>query len=110
MGKTVISDDDRFEWDEKKDRINEAKHGFSFVEALRLFDDPYLLELYDDEHATVEEERYIGIGNLRGMLILAAGYTERGKRTRIYSARKATDKEERIYYEKVQEFNSGKNS
>lgn len=27
MGKTVISDDGRFEWDEEKNEINRKKHG-----------------------------------------------------------------------------------
>ena len=30
MGKTVISDDGRFEWDEEKNEINRKKHGFGF--------------------------------------------------------------------------------
>ena len=32
MGKTVISNDGRFEWDEEKNEINRKKHGFGFEE------------------------------------------------------------------------------
>jgi uncharacterized DUF497 family protein len=40
MGKTIYSEDGRFEWDEEKDAANVAKHGFSFSEILEVFDDP----------------------------------------------------------------------
>ena len=32
MGRTIISEDGRFEWDEKKDLLNKKDHGFSFEE------------------------------------------------------------------------------
>ena len=47
MGKTIVSEDGRFEWDEEKDKLNKAEHGLYFSEILPAFDDPYLLELYD---------------------------------------------------------------
>jgi uncharacterized DUF497 family protein len=55
MGKLVVSADGRFEWDEDKSRINKDLHGLSFNEALPAFDDPYLLEFYDDIHSDQEE-------------------------------------------------------
>ena len=41
MGKPVISDDGRFEQNEKKDEINEKKHGFKFEEITDVFDESY---------------------------------------------------------------------
>ncbi|MDR3333728.1 MAG: BrnT family toxin, partial [Treponema sp.] len=40
MGRTIISEDRRFEWDEAKERLNIKSHGFSFQEILKVFDDP----------------------------------------------------------------------
>ena len=105
MGKTIVSRDGCFEWDEVKDRLNRIKHGLGLAESIRVFEDPYMLEVYDESHST-EEERYIGIGSLQGELIIVVCHTNRRKRVRLYSARKATPKEERIYYEKIKAFNS----
>lgn len=38
---TIISADNRFEWDSEKNDINIKKHGLSFEEILPLFDDPF---------------------------------------------------------------------
>ena len=34
--------------DEEKDSLNKIEHGLYFSEILPAFDDPYLLELYDE--------------------------------------------------------------
>ena len=57
MGRTIVSEDGRFEWDGAKDRLNKKNHGFSFDEILEIFDDPAFLEGYDWEHSE-NEERY----------------------------------------------------
>jgi uncharacterized DUF497 family protein len=101
MGKTIISDDGRFEWDEEKDRMNIKKHGLAFKEILPVFDDPNMIEYFDDSHSTDEEDRKRGMGILQGVLVLYVCYTERGGRTRIYSARKTTPGEEVKYYERL---------
>ena len=95
MGKTIISEDNRFEWDEVKDRLNKKEHGFSFGEILEVFDDPAFLEGFDCEHSN-KEDRYYGIGCLNGILYIIVYYTYR-KRIRIISARQA-DKEEQEKY------------
>ena len=100
MGKTVISVDGRFEWDEDKSRINKDIHGLYFDEILLAFDDPYLLEMYDETYSTLEETRYRGLAELQGFIILYLSYTELvSGRTRIISARLAEPTEEREYYE-----------
>jgi len=38
MGKTIISKDNRFEWDEEKNIANIEKHGIAFEEILEVFD------------------------------------------------------------------------
>ena len=40
---TIISSDNRFEWDSEKNDINRRKPGLSFEEILPVFDDPFLL-------------------------------------------------------------------
>jgi uncharacterized DUF497 family protein len=97
MGKTVVSEDGRFEWDEAKNRKNIKEHGFSFAEILEVFDDPAFLEGYDVEHSK-HEDRYYGIGCLNGVLYVISFYTYRGERRRIISARQA-DPEEREEYD-----------
>ena len=44
-----------FEWDDRKARANQAKHGVAFDEAKTIFGDPFLLTFPDDEHSDVEE-------------------------------------------------------
>ena len=93
---TVINGN--FEWDSEKDETNKIKHGFSFSEILDVFDDPFFIERYDIEHSSLEEERYIGLGESNGAVIVMTAYTER-KRIRIISARFATESERKLYYE-----------
>ena len=75
----------------------------SFEDILEVFDDPAFLEIADVEHS-VEEERFRGIGCIRGIVIITTCFMERGKRIRIINARKATAKEERICNEKCKEY------
>jgi len=86
-----------FEWDPKKAELNLKKHGVSFAEAAEAFLDKNALELFNDANSE-EEIRYqlVGISNLR---LLFVAYTERGETVRIISARKANEKQIRIYNE-----------
>ena len=86
-----------FEWDPKKARSNQAKHGVSFEEATQVFGDEYALELYDNSEG---EERFVIIGRV-GIAVLVVVYTERNARIRIISARRATAREEEAYYEQA---------
>ena len=54
MGKTIISEDNRFEWDKDKNLANIEKHGIAFEEILEVFDDPAFLTGYDFEHSEKE--------------------------------------------------------
>ena len=95
MGRTIVSKDGRFEWDEDKNRLNKKNHGFSFDEVLEIFDDPAFLEGPDWEHSG-DEQRYYGIGCLNNILYIIAFYTLR-ERVRIISARRADSDEQEEY-------------
>ncbi len=100
MGRTIVSADGRFEWDEAKSGINKKAHGLYFEETLPAFDDPYLLEFYDDTHSDQSETRYKGLAELQDFVILYLSYTEPASgRTRIISVRPAEPVEEAMYYE-----------
>ena len=100
MRKTIVSVDGRFEWDVSKNRINKELHGLNFDEILPAFDDPFLLEMYDETHSALAEIRFRGLAELQDFIILYLSYTEPASgRTRIISARLAEPIEEREYYE-----------
>ena len=54
--------------------------------------------MYDDKHSFYED-RYITIGYVKGVIVVV--YTERKNLIRLISARKATRREERIYYDNI---------
>ena len=72
-----------FEWDENKNEINKVKHGISFETAALVFQDENRVEIFDRFHSSLEEERYLLIGKVKG---------------RIISARPANSIEKDIYY------------
>lgn len=65
------------EWDEDKARQNIVKHGVSFEEATRVFFDPHFFEVLDEEHSTATEQRFVGYGVMRGVVVAATVFTER---------------------------------
>ena len=46
-----------FEWDDRKDRLNQGKHGVSFAEAQLAFMDPDRIVAVDRKHSTSQETR-----------------------------------------------------
>jgi uncharacterized DUF497 family protein len=86
-----------FEWDEDKDTVNLRKHGISFRNAARVFLDKNRLEIYDFMHSDTED-RYITIGKVHRILFVV--YTVREANIRLISARVATEKERRLYYDR----------
>lgn len=88
-----------FEWDERKEAQNIAKHGLDFTTAARVFLDENRIECYDDAHS-VEEDRYITIGQIGTVaVVVMVVYTERKTAIRLISARKATRRERSVYYD-----------
>jgi uncharacterized protein len=89
-----------FEWDEDKAAKNLKKHKVDFSEAATVFGDTLSVTIPDPDHSE-EEDRFITVGmSEQGRLILVS-HTDRGDRTRIISARKAT-RRERKYYEEAE--------
>ena len=89
-----------FEWDPTKNSKNISKHGVSFFTAAKVFDDLAALVVFDTEHS-VEEDRYILLGDSGNGILLLVSYCVRGAdRIRIISARKATKNEEKSYRER----------
>ncbi len=85
-----------FVWDERKNKSNRKKHGISFEEAVCVFNDEKLLEIYDPEHSNTDEDRWYALGSI-GILIVVV-FTIRNDSIRIISARKATTGEKNEYY------------
>ncbi len=84
-----------FEWDERKNESNLAKHGFDFADAPRIFDLPMVVDL--DFRESYGEDRWTGIGLLDGRVVVIV-YTEPSEQIiRIISIRKALSHERKRY-------------
>lgn len=92
----------RYEWDDKKNRINFRKHGIWFEEAKTVWADQRSTEYFDPEHS-IDENRYIRIGFSNRSRILLVVFCERLECTvvRIISARQATSKEVKHYEKRI---------
>ena len=92
-----------FTWDQKKNEANRKKHGVSFEEAKTCFKDEFAKVFFDAEHSS-KEDRSILIGLSGFLRTLVVVFTERQGIdaehivNRIISARKATKKENRYYW------------
>jgi hypothetical protein len=87
-----------FEWNPEKAVINQRKHSISFQEAATVFDDSLSVTFPDPDHS-IGESRYVIIGMSALGQLLVVSHTDRGNRTRIISARKASRQEKRFYEE-----------
>lgn len=87
-----------FEWDERKNARNKAKHGVSFEEAQEIFSRPRVSS--EDTRRDYGEKRYISIGELGDSpaVVLVVLHTPRQTETRLILARKANRKERKAYY------------
>jgi uncharacterized DUF497 family protein len=88
----------KFEWDEIKATANLKKHKISFDEAQTVFTDPLFLIFADTDHS-LEEDRFIIMGESVNGKILVVAFTERTEKTCLISARKATPAERKFYEE-----------
>jgi len=79
----------QFEWDPEKAKRNYRKHGVSFEEAVTVFYDP-LSATFDDPDHSAGEQRLITIGFSSRDRLIVISHAERGKTSRIISARRAT--------------------
>ena len=82
-----------FEYDTLKSQSNREKHGIDFLEAQELWNDENLLEI---PAKTIDEPRYIVVGQIKGKL-WSAIITYRGENIRLISVRRARDEEKELY-------------
>ena len=87
-----------FEWDRAKAAANLSKHGVSFDEAKTVFDDPLYVDFYDPDHS-LNEHRYIIIGESEQGRLLMVSYTEKDDTIRIVSSREVAPAERKQYEE-----------
>lgn len=73
-----------FEWDEAKDRANQAKHGVAFADAQRAFFDRRRVIAEDADHSATEK-RYFCFGMVDGG-VMTVRFTWRSGRIRIFGA------------------------
>ncbi len=87
-----------YEWDEAKNQANLKKHGLAFEDAEAVFEGDVITVA--DHRKDYEEARFVSLGALCGRVVLIA-HTERAGRVRIISMRKANEREQKIYQERL---------
>ena len=90
----------RFEWDNAKASLNQKKHKVTFDEAKTVFYDEFAVQFFDSDQAS-SEDRFVMLGLSSKLRILVVCHCERERSSiiRIVSARKATNKEAKYYWE-----------
>ncbi len=84
-----------FEWDQKKNKANKEKHGLSFEDASKVFNDPDRIQYIATK---MNEKRFITVGKVV-KFIVAVVYVVRSGILRIMSARQARKNEINDYLE-----------
>ena len=85
-----------FEWDSRKARSNQKKHGITFEEASTVFADILSITIDDPGHS-VNEDRFVTAGTSVNERLIVVVHTEHNDFIRIISARKATWHERKQY-------------
>ena len=88
--------DMEFEFDPGKARTNLRKHGVSFAHAEQALRDEMALTIQDLE--AMGEQRFVTLGLDALGRILVVVHAQRGERTRVISARKASARESKKYH------------
>jgi uncharacterized protein len=91
-----------FEWDPQKAGKNMRKHGVAFTEAATVFGDSLSVTVSDPDHS-IEEERWIIVGQSYRHRSLIVSFVQREDRIRIISARELTHAERGAYDEGTHE-------
>ncbi len=86
----------QYEWDEKKNAVNQSKHGVDFCQAEGFEWDSAVEEV--DDRQDYGEIRYCALGYI-GERIYSMVYTQRVEAIRIISLRKANKREVKQYAE-----------
>lgn len=88
----------RFTWDDRKRRVNLARHGFDFGDAPAVFAGPTLT--IEDDRFDYPESRCMTLGFLREVAVTII-HTETHSRIHVISFRQATRHEEAILFESL---------
>ena len=88
-----------FEWNDIKNESNQTKHSVSFEEAQTVFFDERAIQFDDPDHS-IDEERFLLLGYSQRLKVLVVCHCYRSDESviRIISARKATKKEQDVYF------------
>lgn len=78
--------------------MNYEKHGLSFTDAALIFSSETITFL--DDRKPYGEERFITLGKLVERVIVVV-HTQRAYAIRIISMRKANEREQKIYYQRL---------
>lgn len=74
-----------FEWDERKNRSNQRKHGICFEDAQKAFLDPKRIIAKDTAHSSHSESRYYCFARV-GDEVVTVRFTRRSDKIRIFGA------------------------
>ncbi len=89
-----------FEWNPQKAARNLQKHKIAFVEAATVFSDPLSVTAPDPDHS-LDEDRFIIVGQTHKNRLVMVLFVERRNRIRIISARELTHSERNAYEEEL---------
>lgn len=87
----------KFEYDQKKSKINKNKHGLELEEAKALWLSPFV----EIEANTVDEPRFMVIGTIKEKFYSCIYTVRGGDVIRLISARRSRKSEEKIYNEHI---------
>lgn len=87
-------------WDDGKSATNLLKHGLSFEDAALVFSGACVT--FEDDRYDYGEPRLITLGALEGRVVVLV-HTPRHEATRIISMRKANEREQKIYQQRLGE-------
>lgn len=82
------------EWDQRKNLVNQAKHGLCFEDAALVFAGRTIVA--EDNRREYGEPRYNAVGLLEDVVVFVS-VTIRGEALRIISMRPANRKERKVY-------------
>lgn len=90
----------KFDWDERKRELNIVKHGLDFSWTADIFADEYAIDFFDERNSTLREYRFMKVV-LSRIEVLFVAYTvfKEAGIYRIISLRRATKREEELYWE-----------
>lgn len=87
------------EWDSNKNKLNQQKHLLAFEDAHEVLEGTHLV--LEDNRQDYGEKRFVAIGSLRDRIVVLV-YTIREDKYRIISMRKANEREQKAYQDRLE--------